>query len=518
MTKNKRSLYALLAACALMSVLLPWGSSPRSAHAEDSHLFPETGKTVQGRFLEYWNLNGGLAQQGYPITDEVQEQSDTDGQIYTMQYFQRSVFEKHPENPRPYDVLLSLLGVFYYNINYGGNAPGQHVNTDNPRLFTETGRTVGGAFREYWESHGGLAQQGFPISEEFTEVSPTDGKSYSVQYFQRAVFEFHPENPAPNNVLLSLLGVFYYGTRHGVVGPPPTATPFNNPTATPTTTPQDNSGQYFFYNTDVGKGVIGHIDPSGNYQDMSSYGNMSTGWTSIVAVGSGRLLFYNKNTGQSVTGQVSNDGKYTDLQASTTLGPGWTHIASAGDGRVLYYKNGTNTGGTAQVGADGSITLLKVYTTFDTTWTHIVGLDGGIYFFYARGTPLGVTLRVEADGSITNLKSYNTFYSQWTNVVGSSNGRLLFYYYITGQGAAGFVDANGNWNGQMNYPDAGTGEPPLPSTMPWVAGGSNATVLFYTDADSSGITARLGGDGSVTILNRYPKNYFAVWTDIVGIK
>ena len=44
-----------------------------------SRLFPETGKTVKGRFLEYWNQNRGLPQQGYPISEEMQEQSDTEG-------------------------------------------------------------------------------------------------------------------------------------------------------------------------------------------------------------------------------------------------------------------------------------------------------------------------------------------------------------------------------------------------------------------------------------------------------
>src|SRR5438874_1857332 len=83
-----------------------------------SRYFPETGHTVQGRFLEYWTTNGGLAQQGYPLTDEFQEVSDLDGKPYIVQYFERAVFEKHPENARPYDVLLSQLGTFQYKRKY----------------------------------------------------------------------------------------------------------------------------------------------------------------------------------------------------------------------------------------------------------------------------------------------------------------------------------------------------------------------------------------------------------------
>jgi len=103
-------------------------------------------------------------------------------------------------------VLLSLLGVFRYQQKYPNGAPGQQANTDPAaQLFPQTGFTVGGKFLEYWDAHGGVAQQGYPISNEFTEVSALDGKSYTVQYFQRAVFELHQENQAPYDVLLSQL-------------------------------------------------------------------------------------------------------------------------------------------------------------------------------------------------------------------------------------------------------------------------------------------------------------------------
>lgn len=189
-----------------------------------SRTFPETGKTVQGRFLEYWTANGGLAQQGYPISGEFEEKSDSDGKTYTVQYFERSIFEMHPENAAPNDVLLSLLGAFLYEQKYPGGAPNQKANTVNPRKFDETGKTIGGKFRDYWEKNGGLAQQGYPISDEFEEESTLDGKTYTVQYFQRAVFELHPENEAPFDVLLSQLGKFRYQEKYSEGNIPPTST------------------------------------------------------------------------------------------------------------------------------------------------------------------------------------------------------------------------------------------------------------------------------------------------------
>ena len=81
------------------------------------------------------------------------------------------------------------------------------MSTYNPLAFAETGHSVGGLFRTYWEQNGGLAQQGYPISDEFEETSILDGKKYTVQYFQRGVFELHTENAGtPYEVLLTQLG------------------------------------------------------------------------------------------------------------------------------------------------------------------------------------------------------------------------------------------------------------------------------------------------------------------------
>lgn len=195
-------------------------STQAQAQQVDTRFFPQTGHTVKGRFLQYWDQHGGLSQQGFPISEEMREASQADGKTYTVQYFERAVFELHPENQPPNDVLLSLLGVFQYRQKYPNGAPAQTTSTDNPYKFTETGYTVGGKFRDYWESHGGLAQQGYPISDEFQEKSSLDGKTYTVQYFERAVFELHPENAGtPYEVLLSQLGSFEYKALYDIQMP-----------------------------------------------------------------------------------------------------------------------------------------------------------------------------------------------------------------------------------------------------------------------------------------------------------
>jgi hypothetical protein len=51
----------------------------------DCQTFSQTGKKVCGKFNTYWTEHGGLAQQGYPISDELQEKSAEDGKTYTTQ-------------------------------------------------------------------------------------------------------------------------------------------------------------------------------------------------------------------------------------------------------------------------------------------------------------------------------------------------------------------------------------------------------------------------------------------------
>lgn len=206
---KRLKLFALL----LMLVLLPLHSD--AIAQADSQYFSETGAMIQGRFLAYWQAHGGLAQFGYPLTNQFYDMgSSTHKNEGTLvQYFERARFEYHPENQPPYDVLLTLLGSQQYQQKYLAGAPNQLPSSDQPYTFAVTGKTIGGVFRRYWEQHGGLAQFGYPISDQFQETSDLDGKSYTVQYFERAVFELHPEYAGTGyEVLLTQLGTAKYKT------------------------------------------------------------------------------------------------------------------------------------------------------------------------------------------------------------------------------------------------------------------------------------------------------------------
>lgn len=111
--------------------------------------------------------------------------------------------------------LVLALGLVLGGILQPFNGLGALAQQGNCQTFKETGHTLCGKFLTYWQQHGSLAQQGFPISEPFNEKSDLNGQSYLVQYFERAVFEMHPENPAPNDVLLSQLGTFQARSKYG---------------------------------------------------------------------------------------------------------------------------------------------------------------------------------------------------------------------------------------------------------------------------------------------------------------
>ncbi len=133
-----------------------------------------------------------------------------------MQYFERARFEYHPENQPPYDVLLGQFGRRVLGEDYLGNADAYQraIAPVAPSgvgvYFAVTGHNVQDRFLAYWEQHGGLAQFGYPITDERTDGledgSPT-GHLYTTQYFERARFEYHPENAGtPYEVLLGQFG------------------------------------------------------------------------------------------------------------------------------------------------------------------------------------------------------------------------------------------------------------------------------------------------------------------------
>jgi peptide/nickel transport system substrate-binding protein len=237
------ALYGTVVAAMLVSTL----SSAVGVHTAAAQGTSRTinGHVVNGRFLEVWSSQGSeqnnVYVNGLPITDARNEISTENGKTYSTQWFERARYEAHPENKAPYDVLLGRLGA---SLSEGRpsmdpatgkprNAADQpFVKVDKPSdlsatklWFPESGHTISGKILEYWNKYGGLSQFGYPLSEQFPEISPTDGKTYTVQYFERNRFELHPEKQAPYEVELGLLGVQQYKTTPVAAADLPIAPP-----------------------------------------------------------------------------------------------------------------------------------------------------------------------------------------------------------------------------------------------------------------------------------------------------
>jgi len=181
---------------------------PAFIQSDSKIYFAETGHSLAFGFLEYWNENGGLARFGYPRTEEFTEYDPMVDESFTVQYFERARFEFHPEFlGNEYEVLLGHTGRWALQqrgvVDWGEPA----VPKSGARYFSESRHNLAGTFRDYWESNGGLFTFGYPITEELREQSPEDGQTYTVQYFERARFEYHPEYADTQyEVLLGLLG------------------------------------------------------------------------------------------------------------------------------------------------------------------------------------------------------------------------------------------------------------------------------------------------------------------------
>jgi len=211
-------------------------------HAQQgSQFFPETGQTVSGPFLQFWRTQGdpapllGTQVFGYPITTQALELNRDTGVEYQTQWFQRNRFELHTENRPPYDVLLGRLGddqLLQLGIDWR-LLPREVGPRPNCRWFAETNHNVcdqelGLGFRTYWETHGlrdprlspynqSLQLFGLPLTEAQVETNAA-GDTVLTQWFERARFEWHPNNPAQFRVLLGLLGT----ELRGIPAPPRT--------------------------------------------------------------------------------------------------------------------------------------------------------------------------------------------------------------------------------------------------------------------------------------------------------
>jgi hypothetical protein len=211
-TRAARLVLLMLLAALMLTATL---AGPARAAGEPRYI-AATGHYLSGIFQAFWDANGGLQNFGYPITDEYIDASS--GRVF--QYFERARFERDTSDST--QVTLGLLGREYTAGRTFATAT-PITSTTTRRYFPQTGQIVQYGFKEIWETRGGQPIFGLPLSGEIEEQLD-DGQTYTVQYFERARFEYHPSQPAGQRVLISLLGRKL--APAALTAPlPPTATP-----------------------------------------------------------------------------------------------------------------------------------------------------------------------------------------------------------------------------------------------------------------------------------------------------
>jgi hypothetical protein len=203
----------------------PAAMDPETASSAPGSLyFPVTRHNLATPFSGYWQDNGALPQFGYPLSARFDELNADTQARYPTQYLERQRFEWHSEHAgSAYEVLLGRLGAEILSAQgrdwqrEGHDQPGVEQLPGECQTFDITQRSVCGPFLSYWRTHGldlgqggisyaeSLALFGLPLTAPRYETNP-DGDRVLTQWFERARFEYHPDNPDAYKVLLGRLG------------------------------------------------------------------------------------------------------------------------------------------------------------------------------------------------------------------------------------------------------------------------------------------------------------------------
>ena len=164
------------------------------ADAEGLLPLPATGQildeNIPAAIFRYWRAFGGAELFGSPLAPAHETPTGLSQTFRKVRLALRddqrdTVYYVQPE-PLGRDAARSLA--------YGGaEAFAPVASTPDGRFFPETGHTLQGAMLDFWQRGGGLEVFGLPLTEPFTAIA-ADGQRRSVQYLERAVLAYYPED------------------------------------------------------------------------------------------------------------------------------------------------------------------------------------------------------------------------------------------------------------------------------------------------------------------------------------
>jgi hypothetical protein len=148
------------------------------------------GHAVPAPIYRYWRALGGEERFGSPLGPA---RVTPEGVAQT--FARARIGLRHELADTPFYVQPEPLGASAAQaLAYGGAAAlAPPASPDVGRLFPETGHTLKEAFLDFWERGGGADVFGLPLSAEFETVT-ADGERRIVQYLERAVLAYYPED------------------------------------------------------------------------------------------------------------------------------------------------------------------------------------------------------------------------------------------------------------------------------------------------------------------------------------
>jgi len=186
----------------LVSVIGVTQTKATAAQEAQREYFPGTGHWVLGDFLiAYRSVAKPELLYGLPITDEFPSAAAGGRKV---QYFEHVRFELRSDNPLELRVVKSELGRTLYDQEPPGMVIPLPQGDTGCQFFKETGFQVCYAFLDFFDTYGGIDQFGYPISDL------EEHDTFAVQYFQFARLEYHPEQPAGKEVILTDVGRRYF--------------------------------------------------------------------------------------------------------------------------------------------------------------------------------------------------------------------------------------------------------------------------------------------------------------------
>lgn len=193
----------IITVCLLLIFFFTPLSGSVTAQSSGTLYFEETGYSISGQFLEFYESTpNALILFGYPISEEFKD--PTTG--IETQYFQHIRLDIDLSTDKQ-EVKIAPLGTLMYE-NSGNPVP-LMTSPASCQTITPSGYQICYDFLRFYQQYDGDQYFGAPISN----MQEQDGRI--VQYFENIRLEWRPELPSGQKVGLSDLGRMYYDQHVG---------------------------------------------------------------------------------------------------------------------------------------------------------------------------------------------------------------------------------------------------------------------------------------------------------------